>query len=188
MAAVWITRFINATNSPINVSSDDGTWRPWIGSQKLERNEEYTISPQRLTDTTVQPVPWMPPFFIPKGPTVVDASYWFVGWVDFASTTFALPGGRRLKTVVGPQPNGNDWLRMFDEIENELASVEVGPRGPGWVASVDFHVTFDESAKEVRWNYWNSNGIGANILQRIDEQFRKEASNIGKALFAALFA
>jgi len=118
---------------------------------------------------------------------VLDASYWFVGWVDYAETTITI-GGKTLRAVVGPIPSGNDALRIFDAAENEIASVEVGPRGPGWVASIDFHIIFDESAKEVRLNYWNANGIGANILQRIDEQFRKEASNIGKAIFAALFA
>jgi hypothetical protein len=188
MAAVWITRFINATNTPIRVSSDDASWRPWVGGRQLARNEEITIEAQRLQDVFV-PIPFFPGggITVPAGPTVVDASYWFVGWVDFAQTNIITPRSR-LKAVVGPQPNGNDWLRMFDPAENELASVEMGPRGPGWVASVDLHVTFDQSAKEVRWNYWNANGVGANILARIDEQFKKEASNIGKALFALLFA
>jgi hypothetical protein len=31
------------------------------------------------------------------------------------------------------------------------------------VTSIDFHVTFDESAQEVSWNPWNADGIGADI-------------------------
>lgn len=188
MAAVWITRFINDTDTPITISSTDPTWRPWIGGTRVSVNQPFTVPPRRTSPTFV-PLPFFPGggITIPPGPTTVDASYWFVGWVDFAQTNVSTPTSQ-LKAVVGPQANGNDYLRMFDPAENELASIEVGPRGPGWVASVDFHVTFDQSAEEVRWNYWNANGIGANILQRIDEQFRQEASNIGKALFALLFA
>jgi hypothetical protein len=187
MAATWITRFINATNTPIRVSNTDASWRPWVNGRQLAVGEEITIGPQRLTDIFI-PITGYPGGGItfPAGPMVFDASYWFVGWVDFAQTNIITPKSQ-LRAVVGPQPNGNDWLRMFDPAENELASVEVGPRGSGWVASVDFHVTFDETAKEVRWNYWNANGIGANILQRIDEQFTKNASDIGKAIFALLF-
>jgi len=172
MAAVWITRFINATNTPIRVSSNDATWRPWINGRQLTVGEEITIPPQRLTDTFV-PSPFLPGggIQVPAGPTVMDASYWFVGWVDFAQTNFVTLKSR-LKAVVGPQANGNDWLRMFDPAENELARVEVGPRGPGWVASVDFHVTFDESAQEcdgttgtptasrrISFNAWTSNFV-----------------------------
>ena len=53
MAAVWITRFINATNTPIRVSSTDGTWRLLVFSRQLGVGEEITIPPQRLTDTTL---------------------------------------------------------------------------------------------------------------------------------------
>jgi hypothetical protein len=187
MAAVWITRFINSTNSPIQVSSTDSTWRPWVYGRQLAVGEQLTLPPQRLTDQFI-PIPGFPNggITIPKGPVAVDTSYWFVGWVDFSKTDFVTPNGR-LMNVVGPQVDGNDWLRTFDSAEREVAKVECGPRGAGWVASVDFHVTFDEAAQEVRWNYWNANGIGANILARIDQIFTAGLSEVGKALFKALF-
>jgi hypothetical protein len=58
VAAVWITRFINATNTPIRVSATDGTWRPRVSGRQLAVGEEMTIASQRLTDTTTTAVPW----------------------------------------------------------------------------------------------------------------------------------
>ena len=61
----------------------------------------------------------------------------------------------------------------------ELGNVELGPRGSGAIASVDFHLNIYPPARAagqpatypegVHFLWWNQTGVGADILERIDQ-------------------
>jgi hypothetical protein len=109
--------------------------------------------------------------------TELKCQYFFVGWTDHARTQIQGPKGR-LKVMVGPTGKGpgNDFLRIFDEQEHEIESIEMGPRGSGAIASVDLHLNFDDQG--MRWVIWNQNGVGANILERADKLFTQMAPKL----------
>jgi hypothetical protein len=177
MAAVWITEIKNFSRFGFTLYQNDGTWHPIVNGQQYLQDVPIGLPPRRDDPITIpSPAPWWPPITIPPGPTVLNCQYFFVGWTDFARTRIQGPDGI-LDAMVGPAglaDEGNDFLRVFDSQENEVASVEMGPRGPGWVASLDLHLNIDDD--KVRWVIWNANGVGANVLQRADELFTQVAN------------
>jgi hypothetical protein len=184
MAAVWITEIKNFSRQhQFTLRQNDGTWHPIIGGRRYMQDEPIDVAPRH--DVTIRGVPekGVPDTVIPDAVTQLNCQYFFVGWTDFARTQIQGPGGI-LNVMVGPTGagSGNDFLRIFDERENEVASVEMGPRGSGAIASLDLHLNFDED--NVRWVIWNQNGVGAAILQRADEAFRAAAPQLLLALVA----
>jgi hypothetical protein len=200
MAAGWITQINNFSDSDFTVSTDDGTWRPIINGKQYAPNENILVPKRRTVDQVFQPIPWWPPITVPAGPTTLDAQYMMIGWIDWARTRITGPAGFVIATIGPMPPSGNDFLRFFDSQQNELGSVEIGPRGAGWIASVDFHLNIynptpdpgqPPQAAGIKFLWWSQHGVGADILQRIDQHIGKiadaAASELGKQLIQKLF-
>ena len=96
-----------------------------------------------------------------------DCAPGFRDLVRLGRSIGAGPGGY-VDVVIGPTGvSDRDYLRIFDEQMNEVESIEIGPRGGGHVASVDFKLIIrDES---VRFLWWSSNFTGAQLLERFDK-------------------
>jgi hypothetical protein len=178
MAAGWITQINNFSDSRFVLKTNDGTWRPVINNQQFAVDEPIDVPPRRLN---------------PPGPTTLNAQYMMIGWIDWARTRIEGPGGA-VEITIGPKPpSGNDFLRSFDDQQVERGSVEIGPRGPGWVASIDFHLNFYNPTPDpgkpanyptgVQMLWWSQQGVGANILERID----KGLNDLWKAFTGGLF-
>jgi hypothetical protein len=199
MAAGWITQINNFSDFDFVVRTNDPTWRPIIGGKQYAVDEAISVPRRRKQNITLPLPPPLPPITIPAGPTVVNVQYAMIGWVDFARTRIEGPGGS-VDVLIGPE-GVNDFLRFFDDQQRELGSVELGPRGPGSIASVDFHLNIynptptpgqTAASMGVHFLWWNQNGVGSEILKRIDDQIGKAAtaaaggliSTLIKALFA----
>jgi hypothetical protein len=190
MAAVWITEIKNFSPHHFTLYQNDGTWHPIINGRGFKPDEPIAVPAARDTETTFfMPIgfpPTVTPVVIPPGPAILQCQYFFVGWTDFARTRIQGPDGG-INVMVGPTgfDNENDFLRVFDDEENEIASIEMGPRGSGFVCSLDLHLNFDDD--KVRWLIWNANGVGADVLERADKLFMPElAKALGKLLFGGL--
>jgi hypothetical protein len=195
MAAGWITQINNFSDSPFVVRTNDQTWRPVINNQQFAADMPIDVPPRR-TSATFVPVPFFPGggVTIPPGPTTLNVQYMMIGWIDFARTRIQGPGGA-IELTIGPKPpSGNDFLRFFDDQQVEQAqTVEIGPRGPGWVASIDFHLNFYNPTPDpgqpadyptgARMLWWSQQGVGANLLERMD----KALTDVWKALTGTLF-
>jgi hypothetical protein len=168
MAAVWFTQIVNASDSDYTLDFTDQTWRPIVNGERYDVGRLITVPRRRSSAITIpSPLPWIPPITVPPGPTNLDLQYAFVGWADFAHTRLAGPRGF-VDFVVGPIDTENaDYLRALDDTQaNVVEPVPVGPRGGGWIASMDLHLVItNEGIRPVVWSY---TGIGANILERFD--------------------
>jgi hypothetical protein len=186
MAAGWITRINNFSDYDFTVSTDDGTWRPIIGGRQYAKGEPIAVPKRRATPIVIPAAPpWIPfDITVPPGPTSLDVSYMMIGWIDWARTTITGPGDSIAATIGPVSPGSNDYLRFFDDTEIELGNVELGPRGPGSTASVDFHLNIynptplpgdPPQAAGVKFVYWSSHNVGADILDNINKRIGKFA-------------
>jgi hypothetical protein len=190
MAAVWITEIHNYSQYDFVIRNNDRTWRPIINGYRYAEDEPIRVRARRDEIETIFLPPWNIPISVPPGPTLMQCQYFFVGWTDFARTRIEGPEGL-LDTRVGPKGLAEeeqklDSLRIFDEQENEVESVAIGPRGSGFIASVDLHLNFDDD--KVRWVIWNANGVGGELLERADKAFLGPlAELLAKKLLGGLF-
>ena len=182
MAAGWITRINNFSDSSFTITSSDGTWWPeFISGHQYKPNEPITVSGRRATPTVIPLPPPLGPITIPPGPTSVT----FVpdDRLDrLGSHDDYRPWGLVFVTI-GPISSGsNDYLRFFDQTEVELGHVELGPRGSGAIASVDFHLELynqtplpgdPPEAAGVKFVWWSATDVGADVLDNISKTIGK---------------
>jgi hypothetical protein len=185
MSAAWFTQVVNASDNDYTLDFTDETWRPIVGGTRYELGQPITAAKRRVDPITIQPLPWLPPITVPPGPTQLDLQYAFIGWADFAHTRLSGPGGF-VDFVVGPIDTENqDYLRVLDEVQaNVVEPMPVGPRGGGWIASMDLHLIITNDG--VRLVVWSYTGVGANILDRFDSLATLAAQELVKKLIAGI--
>jgi hypothetical protein len=143
MATVWVEKVWNLTNHNFVLLQNDGTWRPWVRerSKSYQRDEEIPVGPGE----------------------VLTCDHFFVPWIDWGRVRVQGPGGG-LEFSVGPVSwSSLDNLRGFDDQRREVVTVEMGPRGGWWSASVSLHLVFREDA--MHWTIWSATNVGSDVLQ-----------------------
>lgn len=173
MAVGWIDQIMNFSGSDFTVQTNDRTWRPVINGHQYAVDERIPVRrAYRAGEVVVIPAPFpgAPEIRIPMmagGPHVLDVDFAMIGWADFARTRITGPGGY-VDVVIGPTGvSDRDYLRIFDEQMNEVGSIEMGPRGGGHVASVDFKLIIRDDS--IRFLWWSSSIVGAQLLERFDK-------------------
>jgi hypothetical protein len=186
MAAAWFTQVVNASDNDYTLDFTDGTWRPIVGGDRYEVGRQINVPRRRVAPITIPPLlPWLPPITVPPGPTQLDLQYAFIGWADFAHTRLNGPAGF-VDFVVGPINTENqDYLRALDEVQDDVVEpMPVGPRGGGWIASMDLHLVI--TGDGIRPIVWSYTGVGANILARFDSLATLAAQEIVKKVVSGL--
>jgi hypothetical protein len=160
MATVWLEKAWNLSNHDFLLKSNDGTWRPW----SRERQHSYAIDE---------------PIEIPRGQTLTF-DHFFIPWIDWGRLRIEGPGGN-VEFSVGPVSFSSlDNLRGFDDQRREITTVEMGPRGSWWSASVSLHLVFRDDG--VHWTIWSATNVGSDILQAAGKVFEWTAKAIIEAL------
>ena len=186
MAAVWFTQVLNNTDSDMSMDFTDKTWRPWSNNQQFALGSPVPV-PRRRSNRIFLPSPFpgIPAIDIPPGPTLLNLQYAFVGWADYARTRLSGPGAF-VDFVVGPINTENqDYLRVLDEVQSDVVEpLPVGPRGAGWVASMDLHLIIEPTG--IRPIIWSYTGLGANILARFDALATTAANELVKKVIQGI--
>jgi hypothetical protein len=164
MATVWIGKVWNLSDQSFTLLQNDGTWRPWC----VERSHSYGRD---------EPIPLAPG-------DVLTFQHFFMPWVDWGRTRVEGPDGN-LEFVIGPVSwSSLDNLRGFDDARNEVLTVEMGPRGSWWSASVEMHLVFHNDA--MRWSIWSATKVGQDILNKAGTYLDLAATELIKKLISKL--
>jgi hypothetical protein len=143
VATVWLEKVWNLSSHEFTLKQNDGTWRPWVN----ERSKSYAIDEA-----------------IPVSPgDILTCQHFFIPWIDWGRLRVEGPEGN-LEFSVGPKGwSSLDCLRGFDDERKEVLTVEMGPRGSWWSASVSLHLVFADDA--MRWTIWSATKVGYDVLQ-----------------------
>jgi hypothetical protein len=160
MSMVWITRVANyLPDTTITLRQNDPTYHPVINGHQYNKND---------------------PIVIPPG-VAQDCKWFVIPWANSGRLQVQGPDGM-LQFNIGPTSLGasDDSLRMLDAHENMTNAASMGPRGAGWVASVDLHLVFNENG--MLWQVWDANRVGHDILEKADKIFMDVAPGLLGAL------
>jgi len=184
MAAGWIVQMLNYSSTDFTIRTSDRTWRPVINGQQFAVDAPIAL-PRAIQPGDTLQLPFLPfPIPLPPGPRVLNVDFAMIGWTDFARTRIEGPGGA-IEVMIGPTgPDNQDYLRIFDEQMNEIESIEIGPRGAGHVASVDFKLVITDES--VRFLWWNSNFTGRDLLERFDKIMTLVGTELAKKLISGI--
>jgi hypothetical protein len=155
MSMAWITEMRNFMDYDIQLTHYDPRWHPFLAMPTSARS--YADGE---TITFPKPTELFNPMF-------AACSDFVVPWSSYGHLHIQGPGGG-IRVVVAPiDQNSGDFLRMFDDHDQQLLQIELGPRGGAWVsASWDFHLVFDtRNGGEVRWIAWDVNAMGIKFAQ-----------------------
>jgi hypothetical protein len=198
MAMGWIKQIWNGTDSTFTLRQNDPSWRPiqdlvmtgplsWAG-RKYEIDEAITVPPRIKSR---RPVPWIP-FEVPVNPPMLSNmkfEYFIIPWAESGRLLIDGPGGSA-EIVIGPtSATSDDFLRFLDpQTRLEFTPpVEIGPRGGGWVASVDFHLIFNTlDAKGALFQVWAAHAGGDAAMKAMLEAAKAGLEVAGGALFKKL--
>jgi hypothetical protein len=164
MATVWLERVYNLSNSEFTLLQDDGTWRPYC----VERQKSY--QPDEAITVSAG--------------DVLNFQHFFMPWVDWGRMRVQGPDGG-LDFVVGPVSwSSMDNLRAFDDQRLEVLTVEMGPRGSWWSASVSLHLVLADDA--MRWSIWSATRVGYDVLNKAGELLSLAATELIKKLISRI--
>jgi hypothetical protein len=164
MATCWTTEVWNLSSHNFTLLQNDGTWRPWCRerSKSYARDEDIPVgSGEHLT-----------------------FDHFFMPWVDWGRMRIQGPDGG-IDFVIGPVSwSSMDNLRGFDDQRNEILTVEMGPRGSWWSASVSLHLVFHDDA--VRWTIWSATSVPNQILNKAGELLEMASTELIKKLVSKI--
>lgn len=129
----WIARIINHRKETYWLSQNDPTYHPVIAGRQY-KNQAITVGPNYDQEASWFAIPWAG-----SGELHISGGYVVNGRSEPAHQTV-------IKYDIGPSntDGSNDYLRMRDGQDRQTYAAKVGPRGPGFSASMDLVLVFND--------------------------------------------
>lgn len=158
---LWITQIQHSSPAMGNVTirQNDPTWHPVINGYEYQPDEEIIIGPGQT----------------------LDLQYCVIPWADAGRLNISF-GGNSLNHQVGPVSFASpDYLRAYNaNTGQQIESAEMGPRGPGSVASIDLHLLLVDNRP--LFQFHTSSGTGNIDLGNLAQELLKLAAAVVVAL------